>query len=47
MLVINGTWLVRGVAGWESAVPVGAISIVVGLVMLVFLGKLKDQDEEP
>ena len=47
VLVINGTWLVRGVAGWESAVPVGAISIVVGLVMLVFLGKLNGQDEEP
>ena len=41
MLVINGTWLVRGVEGWESAVPVGATSIIVGLVMMVFLGKIK------
>ncbi len=41
-LIVNGTWLVRGVEGWENAVPVGATSIVVGLVMVVFLGKLKE-----
>jgi hypothetical protein len=40
-LIVNGTWLVRGVEGWESAVPIGAASIVAGLVMVVFFGKLK------
>jgi len=41
VLVINGTYLVRGVEGWDAAVPVGAASIVVGLVMVLFFGKIK------
>jgi hypothetical protein len=40
-LVINGTWLVRGVQGWESAVPIGGTSIAVGLLMVVVFGKVK------
>ncbi len=42
-LVVNGTWLVRGIDGWAGAVPVGATSIVVGLLMVVFLGKVKEK----
>ena len=40
-LVVNGTWLVRGIEGWVYSVPVGAISIVVGLLMVVMLGRIK------
>ncbi len=46
VLVINGTYLVRGVEGWDAAVPVGATSIVVGLVMVLFFGKVKDAKEK-
>lgn len=42
LLVVNGTWLVRGIDGWEYAVPLGATSIVVGLVMVMVFGKLKN-----
>lgn len=45
-LVINGGYLVRGIDGWDAAIPVGAASIVVGLVMIVFLGKVKNTDSE-
>ena len=45
VLVINGTYLVRGVEGWDAAVPVGAASIVVGLVMVLFFGKVKDANQ--
>jgi len=45
VLVINGTYLVRGVEGWDAAVPVGATSIVVGLVMVLFFGKVKDANQ--
>ena len=41
LLVINGTYLVRGIEGWAYAVPVGATSIIVGLTMMVFFGKIK------
>ena len=50
VLIINGTYLVRGVEGWGSAVPVGATSIVVGLLMVVFCGKVKsdkDSNDQP
>ena len=40
-LVINGTWLVRGVDGWQYSVEIGATSIFVGLVMIVVFGKVK------
>lgn len=40
-LVINGTWLVRGVDGWQYSVEIGATSIVVGLVMVIVFGKVK------
>lgn len=45
VLIINGTYLVRGVEGWDSAVPVGATSIVVGLLMVVFFGKVKTEQD--
>lgn len=41
VLIINGTWLVRGIEGFEAAVPLGATSIVVGLTMVLFFGKVK------
>ena len=40
-LVINGTWLVRGVDGWQYSVEIGATSIFVGLIMIVVFGKVK------
>ena len=39
-LVINGTWLVRGIDGWQYSVEIGATSIVVGLVMVIVFGKV-------
>ncbi len=40
LLIVSGTVLVRGIDGWESSVPVGAISIFVGITMVVFFGKV-------
>ena len=42
-LIIGGTWLVRGVDGFESAVPVGATAIFIGLAMVLFFGKVKQE----
>jgi len=46
VLVINGTYLVRGVEGWDYAVPIGALSIVIGLLMVLFFGKVKSDKDE-
>ena len=43
LLVVNGTYLARGIEGWSAAVPIGATSIVVGLVMVMMLGKIKEK----
>ena len=43
-LVINGTWLVRGVEGWEYGVVIGATSIFVGLIMVTVFGKVKKSE---
>ena len=42
LLIINGTYLVRGIEGWSASVPIGATSIVVGLFLVLFFGKIKD-----
>lgn len=45
VLVVNGIVLMRGVEGLQDSSLLGGLSILLGLILVVFYGRIKGSDQ--